>query len=52
MVGWGTQNSTDYWTVQNSWGAGWGTEAGFFKIARGVNECGFEELIYTGDPRL
>ena len=46
------QNGTDYWTVQNSWGQGWGTEGGFFKIERGTNDCGFEELVYTGDPRL
>lgn len=53
VIGWGTDaNSTDYWLVQNSWGSAWGTEGGFFKIERGVDSCGFEQLMYTGDPRL
>jgi cathepsin B len=41
MVGWGTENGTDYWTVANSWGATWGMD-GFFKIRRGSNECDIE----------
>lgn len=41
MVGWGTMNGTDYWTVANSWGSSWG-QGGFFKIKRGSNECTIE----------
>ena len=26
VIGFGVQNSTDYWLVQNSWGSSWGTE--------------------------
>jgi cathepsin H len=39
-VGFGTTDDGEpFWTVRNSWGAGWG-EAGHFRIARGVNKCG------------
>eukprot|EP00162_Nutomonas_longa_P005313 comp15993_c0_seq1/m.25058 comp15993_c0_seq1/g.25058 ORF comp15993_c0_seq1/g.25058 comp15993_c0_seq1/m.25058 type:complete len:312 (-) comp15993_c0_seq1:53-988(-) len=47
IVGWGTENNTPYWLVANSWGTTWG-EAGFFKILRGKNECGFEADVYAG----
>jgi len=35
-VGWGTQGSTDYWLLRNSWGTEW-AERGYFKFKRGVN---------------
>jgi len=47
VVGWGTESNTPYWLVANSWNASWG-EAGFFKIKRGDNECGFESSITAG----
>lgn len=34
-----------YWIVRNSWGAGWGTDGGYFKVKYG--ECGIENLIYS-----
>lgn len=46
LVGWGTEDGTDYWLVANSWDTVWGLD-GFFKIKRGGNECGIEK---TGPP--
>ena len=48
IVGWGTDVVAGaYWIVANSWGPHWGTN-GFFKIARGVNECGIEQTPAAG----
>lgn len=47
LVGWGTESSTPYWLIQNSWSASWGLD-GFFKIYRGGNECGIESNGYAG----
>jgi cathepsin B len=44
IVGWGSENGTDYWTVANSWNPYWG-ENGYFRILRGVNECGIEASV-------
>jgi len=48
IIGWGTDTGQDYWTVANSWNADWG-EQGFFRILRGVNECGIEGSIVAGN---
>uniref|UniRef100_A0A7I4XUN1 Pept_C1 domain-containing protein n=1 Tax=Haemonchus contortus TaxID=6289 RepID=A0A7I4XUN1_HAECO len=48
IIGWGVQNGTKYWTVANSWNIDWG-EDGFFRIVRGVNNCGIEEAIVAGN---
>lgn len=42
IVGWGEENGTPYWQVKNSWGKKWG-DNGYFKMIRGVNNCGIEE---------
>lgn len=45
VVGYGTLNGTDYWTVKNSWGPQWG-ENGFIRIQRGLpadGQCGIKD---------
>ncbi|CAO4378647.1 unnamed protein product [Caenorhabditis nigoni] len=51
IIGWGTENGTAYWLIANSWGTEWG-ENGFFKIRRGVNECGIERNVVAGKAKL
>eukprot|EP01064_Diplonema_japonicum_P003806 TRINITY_DN124_c0_g1_i1.p1 TRINITY_DN124_c0_g1~~TRINITY_DN124_c0_g1_i1.p1 ORF type:complete len:334 (+),score=114.05 TRINITY_DN124_c0_g1_i1:48-1049(+) len=41
MIGWGVENGEPYWWVKNSWNNQWGDQ-GYFKILKGVNECGIE----------
>jgi cathepsin B len=47
IIGWGVDSGTAYWTVANSWNQDWG-EKGYFRIIRGVNECGIEASIVAG----
>uniref|UniRef100_A0A8C8DJ80 Tubulointerstitial nephritis antigen like 1 n=1 Tax=Oryzias sinensis TaxID=183150 RepID=A0A8C8DJ80_9TELE len=49
ITGWGEDKDYDgtprkYWIAANSWGKNWG-ENGFFRIARGANECEIEAFV-------
>lgn len=47
LVGWGEETvegsdePVSYWVLANSWNTDWG-ENGFFRMRRGINECGVE----------
>lgn len=51
ILGWGVETGTPYWLVANSWNPDWG-DNGFFKILRGKDECGIEQDINFGTPKL
>ncbi|XP_077553025.1 cathepsin B-like [Haemaphysalis longicornis] len=51
ILGWGAQNGVPYWLAANSWNPDWGDQ-GYFKILRGKNECGIEDDINAGIPRI
>ena len=44
IVGYGTQDDVDYWTVKNSWGTEWG-ESGYYRMVRGSNHCGIANFV-------
>lgn len=47
LIGWGVEAGEKYWLAANSWNTNWGDQ-GYFKIARGDNECMIEEMIFAG----
>lgn len=49
ILGWGVEDGTDYWLVANSWNVDWG-DKGYFKIIRGVDNCGIEDGVVAGMP--
>jgi len=51
LVGWGVDGDQKYWIVQNSWGSDWG-EVGYFRIARGIDECAIESMASYGHPSV
>lgn len=48
LVGFGLNNATKYWTLQNSWGSDWG-ETGFFRMIRGIDESGVESIAVAAE---
>jgi len=51
IMGWGQDDGIDYWLCANTWGNSWGM-GGMFKIRRGRNECGIENRITGGLPKV
>lgn len=51
IVGYGVNESSQekYWIVKNSWGDEWG-EDGYFRVLRGVDECGIESESVDAIP--
>ncbi|KAE8665947.1 FH interacting protein 1 [Hibiscus syriacus] len=50
LIGWGTSDDgQDYWLLANEWNRSWGDD-GYFKIVRGVDECGIESDAIAGVP--
>jgi KDEL-tailed cysteine endopeptidase len=54
IVGYGSQNGENYWTLKNSWGTEWG-EDGYVRMLRGSDDedgiCGINmEACYPGKP--
>lgn len=45
LIGYGTDNGTDYFLAKNSWGPEWG-ENGFFRFKRGINFCKWNEIRF------
>jgi len=46
LTGYGTEGSTDYWIIRNSWGELWG-EHGFLRVERNKNLCGVADEVTT-----
>jgi len=42
-VGYGTEGSTNYWIVKNSWSSSWG-ENGYIRLEKGTNQCGLDSV--------
>jgi len=43
LVGYGTEKTTAYWRIKNSWGTSWG-DSGFIRFEYGKNVCGINQM--------
>jgi len=51
IIGWGVEGGLPYWLCNNSWTTYWGDQ-GQFKILRGQDECGIEDSVVAGTPKI
>jgi len=51
LIGWGVENSVQYWLGANQWTTYWG-DNGYFKIRMGTNEAQIESYVVAGEANL
>ncbi|OHS98212.1 Clan CA, family C1, cathepsin B-like cysteine peptidase [Tritrichomonas foetus] len=51
LIGWGSENGTDYWIILNQYGEHWG-EKGRMRILMGSNEGLIESFLYGAKPLI
>jgi len=44
LIGWDSENGTDYWIIRNSYGPQWG-EAGHLRVQRGINSMRINSIV-------
>ena len=44
LVGYGTQDGSDYWVIKNSWLDSWG-DNGYYRLLKGTSDCGVVSFV-------